>query len=41
VNIGGDGFVCVNLAPNLGSSPAGLYYTAIYHMNDGTTNTEF
>jgi hypothetical protein len=41
VNIGGDGFVCVNLAPNLGSSPAGLYYTAIYHMNDGTTNTEY
>jgi hypothetical protein len=39
--IGADGFVTVNLAPNLGSSPAGLYYTAIYHMNDGTTSTEF
>jgi hypothetical protein len=41
VNIGADGFVSVNLAPNLGSSPAGLYYTAIYHMNEGTTNTEY
>ena len=33
--------VSVNLAPNLGSSPAGLYYTAIYHMSDGTTSTEY
>jgi len=41
VNIGADGFISVNLAPNLGSSPAGLYYTAIYHLSDGTTSTEF
>jgi hypothetical protein len=41
VAIGADGFVSVNLAPNLGSSPAGLYYTAVYHMNDGTTSTEY
>ncbi|WP_109487624.1 hypothetical protein [Occallatibacter savannae] len=40
-NIGADGFVSVNLAPNLGSSPAGLFYTAIYHMSDGTTSTEY
>ena len=39
--IGADGFVSVNLAANLGSSPAGLYYTAIYHMSDGTTSTEY
>ncbi len=39
--IGADGFVSVNLAPNLGSSPAGLYYTAIFHMSDGTTSTEY
>lgn len=39
--IGADGFVSVNLAPNLGSSPAGLYYTAVYHMSDGTTSTEY
>jgi hypothetical protein len=41
VNIGADGFASVNLAPNLGSSPAGLFYTAVYHMSDGTTSTEF
>lgn len=40
-NIGADGVVSVNLAPNLGSSPAGLYYTAAYHMSNGTTSTEF
>ena len=40
-NIGADGFVSVNLAPNLGSSPAGLYYTAIYHLSDGSTSTEY
>jgi hypothetical protein len=39
--IGAGGFVTVNLAPNLGSSPAGLFYTAIYHMSDGTTSIEY
>jgi hypothetical protein len=39
--IGADGFVTVNLAPTLGSSPAGLFYTAIYHMSDGTTSIEY
>jgi hypothetical protein len=41
VTVGADGFLSVNLAPNMGSSPAGLYYTATYHMSDGTTNTEY
>ena len=41
VAIGAGGFVSVNLAPNLGSSPAGLYYTAVYYMSDGTTSTEY
>jgi hypothetical protein len=41
VNIGADGFLTVNLAPNSGAQPAGLYYTAIYHLNDGTTSTEY
>lgn len=40
-SIGADGFVSVNLAPNLGSSPAGLYYTVVYHLGDGTTSTEY
>ena len=41
VSIGADGYVTVNLAPNQGSTPAGLYYTAVYHLNDGTTSTEY
>jgi hypothetical protein len=41
VAIGQDGSLSVNLAPNLGSSPAGLYYTAVFHMSNGTTSTEY
>ena len=41
VTIGADGYVSVKLAPNLGSTPAGLYYTAVYHLSDGTTSTEY
>ncbi len=41
VTIGSDGFVSAKLAPNLGASPAGLYYTAVYHLSDGTTSTEY
>ena len=39
--IASDGFVSVNLAPNVGATPSGLYYTAVYHMSDGTTSTEY
>ncbi len=41
VTIAPDGFVSVNLAPNLGATPAGLYYTAVYYMSDGSTSTEY
>ncbi len=41
VTIAWDGFVSVNLAPNLGATPAGLYYTAVYYMSDGSTSTEY
>ena len=41
VTIGGDGYVSLNLAANLGATPAGLYYTAVYHLSDGTTSTEY
>ncbi|MGB6686414.1 MAG: glycosyl hydrolase family 28-related protein, partial [Terracidiphilus sp.] len=41
VTIGSDGFVSVNLAPNLGATPAGLYYTAVYNLSDGSSNTEY
>ena len=38
--VGADGFVTVTLAPNLGAFPAGLYYTAVYHLNDGSVSEE-
>jgi hypothetical protein len=41
VTIGADGYVSVNLAANLGATPAGLYYTTVYHLSDGTTSTEY
>ncbi len=41
VTIAADGFVSVKLAPNLGALPAGLFYTAVYHLSDGTTSTEY
>ena len=41
VTIAPDGFVSVNLVPNLGSAPVGLYYTAVYYLSDGTTNTQY
>ncbi|HKR27202.1 MAG TPA: hypothetical protein VJS11_07090 [Acidobacteriaceae bacterium] len=36
-----NGFVSVNLTPNSGALPAGSYYTATYHLNDGTVNQEY
>jgi hypothetical protein len=39
--IGQDGFVSVHLAANAGASPMGTYYTAVYHLNDGTVNKEY
>ena len=41
VTIAPDGFITMNLAPNLGATPAGLYYTVVYHMSNGTTSTEY
>jgi Pectate lyase superfamily protein len=39
--IGTNGFVSLNLAPNSGAYPAGTYYTAVYHLNDGTVSREY
>lgn len=36
-----DGFLSVNLAANLSSTPAGLYYTAVYYMSDGSSSTQY
>src|SRR5579859_747264 len=41
VAIASDGFVSVKLAPNLGATPAGLYYTAVFYMSDGTASTQY
>jgi hypothetical protein len=39
--IGADGYVSVNLTPNAAALPTGTYYTAVYHLNDGTVNQEY
>src|ERR1019366_7479154 len=41
VKIAVDGYISVDLAANMGATPAGLYYTAIYNLSDGTTSTEY
>ena len=41
VTIAPDGFVSVSLAANVGATPAGLYYTAVYYMSDGSTSTQY
>ena len=39
--IGSDGFVSVKLTPNAAALPTGTYYTAVYHLNDGSVNQEY
>ena len=39
--IGANGVMSVSLVPNSGSTPMGTYYTAIYHLDDGTVSREF
>ncbi|MGD0630365.1 MAG: hypothetical protein ABR987_13495 [Terracidiphilus sp.] len=41
VTIPSNGLVSVSLAPNLGATPAGLYYTAVYYLSDGSTSTQY
>jgi hypothetical protein len=41
VTIATDGFVSVNLAANLGATPAGEFYTAVLYMSDGSVNTQY
>ena len=38
--IGAGGTFTVVLAPNVGATPAGTFYTAVYHLDDGTTSRE-
>lgn len=39
--IGAGGLLTVALAPNAGSTPMGSYYTAVYHLSDGTMSREY
>ena len=40
-NIGSGGQVSLDLAPNVGATPTGSYYTAVYHLDDGTVSKEY
>jgi lysophospholipase L1-like esterase len=39
--IGAGGVLSLQLAPNAGASPMGTYYTAVYHLSDGSVSREF
>jgi hypothetical protein len=39
--IGASGQLSIALTPNAGASPMGSYYTAIFHLSDGTTSREY
>ncbi len=39
--IGANGAFSAQLAPNAGASPVGTYYTAVYHLNDGSVTREY
>jgi hypothetical protein len=41
VTLGPGGALTVSLAPNAGSTPIGTYYTAVFHLDDGTTTSEY
>ena len=35
------GLLNVSLAPNAGATPMGAYYTAVFHLDDGTVSREY
>lgn len=39
--IGADGFISMNLTPNAGANPADTYYTAVYHLLNGSVSKEY
>src|SRR6185437_8655517 len=41
VVLASDGSFSVDLAPNIGSTPAGTTYSIVYQLRDGTVKTEF
>ncbi len=41
VALGAGGALSVALGPNAGATPAGTFYTAVFHLNDGTVTREY
>lgn len=41
VTLAPGGKLNVSLAPNGGATPAGTYYTVVYHLSDGSTSREY
>jgi hypothetical protein len=41
VVIGPSGAISFGLAPNVGATPSGSYYTVVYQLNDGTHSEEY
>ena len=41
VTIGAGGALSVALAPNVGATPIGSYYTAVYHLDDGSVQRDY
>jgi lysophospholipase L1-like esterase len=39
--IGSNGVLTLSLTPNAGATPIGTYYTAVYHLDDGSVNREY
>ncbi len=41
VTLGTNGALNVGLVPNTGATPAGVYYTVVYQLDDGTVKTQY
>ena len=41
VTLGSNGALIVSLAPTVGATPIGTFYTAVYHLADGTVTREY
>ncbi len=41
VNLGPNGALSIALAPNVGATPTGTYYSAVLHLSDGTTSRQY
>ena len=39
--VGTNGAFSIQLAPNAGAMPVGTYYTAVFHLSDGTTSQQY